>query len=60
MPVTCTEWFAAAWRAKLPQPQPMSSTRWPELSASFVQTSSSLASCAASSVVAPRENSAQL
>ena len=60
MPVTCTPWFAAAWMAKLPQPQPMSSTRCPELSASFVQTSSSFASCASSSVVAPCENRAQL
>ena len=56
----CTPWCAAAWMAKLPQPQPMSSTRWPGFSSSFVQTSSSFASWASSSVVAPREKSAQL
>ena len=60
MPTTCTPWFAAACIAKLPQPQPTSSTRWPGLSASFLQTSSSFASCASSSVVAPCENRAQL
>ena len=39
---------------KLPQPQPTSSTRCPGCSASLVQTSSSFASCASSSVGASR------
>ncbi len=60
MPVTETPCAAAAWIAKLPQPQPTSSTRWPGCSSSLVQTSSSLASCASSSVWAPREKTAQL
>ena len=51
--------LAAAWIAKLPQPQPTSSTRSPGLQPSFVQTSSSLVSCASSSVSAPREKIAQ-
>ena len=55
MPVTCTPWRVAACTAKLPQPQPTSSTRMPGSSPSLVQTISSLASCASSSVVAPRE-----
>ena len=53
--MTCTPWSRAACTAKLPQPQPTSSTRMPGSSPSFVQTSSSLVSCASSSVVAPRE-----
>ena len=60
MPVTSTPRLSAAWIAKLPQPEPMSSTRWPGSSASFSQTSASLACCASSSVVAPREKRAQL
>ena len=60
MPVTCTPWREAACSAKLPQPQPTSSTRSPGCSPSFVQTSSSLVSCASSSVCAPREKIAQL
>ena len=55
MPVTCTPWRWAAWIANEPQPQPTSSTRWPRVSASFWHTSSSLVSCASSSVSAPRE-----
>ena len=55
IPVTWTPWRSAAWSANAPQPQPTSSTRWPGSSASLVQTSSSLVSCASSSVVAPRD-----
>ena len=55
MPVTCTPWRVAACTAKLPQPQPTSSTRMPGSRPSFVQTISSLVSCASSSVVAPRD-----
>ena len=60
MPSTLTPCRAAACIAKLPQPQPTSSTRWPVSSASLVATSSSLVSCASSRVVAPREKIAQL
>jgi len=60
MPTTETPWLRAACSAKLPQPQPTSSTRWPSSRPSFVHTSSSFASWASSSVVAPREKIAQL
>jgi hypothetical protein len=60
MPVTCAPWLTAAWTAKLPQPQPTSSTRSPGRRPSFVHTSSSLVSWASSSVVAPREKIPQL
>ena len=53
MPVTCTPWRAAACSANAPQPQPTSSTRSPSRRPSFAHTSSSFASCASSSVVAP-------
>jgi hypothetical protein len=55
MPVTWTPYSPAACSAKLPHPQPTSSTRSPAHSLSFVHTSSSFARCAASSVWAPRE-----
>ena len=55
MPVTCTPWRWAAWMANEPQPQPTSSTCIPRLRPSFWHTSSSLASWASSSVLAPRE-----
>ena len=60
IPVTSTPRLSAAWIAKLPQPQPMSSTRSPGSSASLSQTSASFACWASSSVVAPREKNAQL
>ena len=60
IPTTSAPWRTAAWTAKLPQPQPMSRTRSPACSASFVQTISSFASWASSSAVAPREKMAQL
>ena len=53
IPSTLTPCREAAWIAKLPQPQPTSSTRSPSCRASFLQTSSSLASWASSSVCAP-------
>ena len=60
MPSTRAPYRDAACMAKLPQPQPMSTTRSPACSPSFVHTRSSLVSCASSSVVAPREKMAQL
>ncbi len=60
IPTTCAPWRAAAWIAKLPHPQPTSSTRSPAVSSSLEQTSSSLVSCASSSERAPREKIAQL
>ena len=58
MPVTCTPCSRAACSAKLPQPQPTSSTRCPGCRASFVQTSSSLANCAASRLESSSEKNA--
>ena len=60
MPVTDTPCSRAAWIAKLPQPQPTSSTRSPARSASLVHTSSSFALCAASRLEPSREKNAQL
>jgi hypothetical protein len=60
IPTTRAPWRDAAWIANAPQPQPTSSSVSPSCSASFVQTSSRLASCASSSVSAPREKIAQL
>ena len=60
MPVTLTPYSRAAWIAKLPQPQPTSSTRMPGSSSSLLRDRSSLVRWASSSVCAPREKIAQL
>ena len=60
MPVTDTPYSRAANTAKLPQPQPTSSSRSPSCSPSFAHVSSSLARCAASRLDPSREKNAQL
>ena len=58
MPTTSTPCSRAACMAKLPQPQPTSSTRMPGSSRSFLQTSSSLANWAASRLESSSEKNA--
>ena len=50
IPVTLAPYVRAAWIPKAPQPQPTSRTVLPSASASFLQTRSTLAICASSSV----------
>ena len=60
MPTTSAPWRVAAWIAKLPQPQPTSSTRSPGVSASLRQIVSSLRSWADSSGSSSRAGSSKI
>ena len=52
-PTARTPYVRAAWMAKVPQPQPTSSTRMPGSQPQLAATRSSLARCASSSVARP-------